>query len=287
MRLYWRARGYDHHAQHGSCAPYIGALLTSVPASVFSFFSLHETLPVFAFAPLHLCAFAPLFCSTLSASLVSALLSSLICSRLCSALLSAVVFSLSALHSPLLLGSASVSALGSSSLVAIYSQNWDSLAGLKHYHFDSSVNKSENCIFNRLLMLAPPLYVKRLQISHKSVNSAVEQLSTLSLIPADPAWLEQHSTKCLFQPVDSAIPLGTIGVADNSGGRSSQPPVVRCIASARLETILLRDDYSNRPQDLAFHASERTLHRNARLGTRGASLSCRTRQTCCTRRYSF
>ena len=72
-----------------SCAPYIGALLASVPASV-SLFSLHETLPVFAFAflhvcafaLLHLCAFALLFCSPLSAALVSALLSSLFCSSL-------------------------------------------------------------------------------------------------------------------------------------------------------------------------------------------------------------
>ena len=86
-------------------------------------------------------------------------------------------------------------------------------------------------------MLAPPLYVERLKIAYNSVNSAVEQLSTSSLIPADPAWLEQHSAKCLFQPLDSAIPVGTTGVAGNSGGRPSPPPVVRCIASVCFETI--------------------------------------------------
>ena len=49
-----------------SFAPYIGALLTSVPASVFSPFFMHETLPVFAFAPLRLCTSAPLrLCSSL------------------------------------------------------------------------------------------------------------------------------------------------------------------------------------------------------------------------------
>ena len=49
----------------------------------------HGTLPVFslcAFDPLHLCAFAPLFCSRLSA-LLFFLLVSLRCSSLCSALL--------------------------------------------------------------------------------------------------------------------------------------------------------------------------------------------------------
>ena len=86
-------------------------------------------------------------------------------------------------------------------------------------------------------MLAPPLYVERLQIAYKSVSSAIEQLSSSSLIPADPAWLEQHSAKCLFQPVDSATPVATIGVAGNSGARPSPPPVVRCIASVCFETI--------------------------------------------------
>ena len=57
-----------------SCAPYIGALLASVPTSVFSFLFLHRTLLVLAFAPLRLCASA----------LLSALLSSLRCTSLCS-----------------------------------------------------------------------------------------------------------------------------------------------------------------------------------------------------------
>ena len=82
-----------------SCAPYIGALLTSVPASV-SLSSLSTKLCPFSplrlctSARLHLCAFAPLFCSPHCAVLVSALLSSLICSCLCSALVSVLLFSL-------------------------------------------------------------------------------------------------------------------------------------------------------------------------------------------------
>ena len=72
-----------------SCAPYIGALLTNVSASVFSSFFPHGTLPV-----LNLClsAFAPLLFSLLvflrCFSLCSAhLVSPLLCNLLCSALL--------------------------------------------------------------------------------------------------------------------------------------------------------------------------------------------------------
>ena len=131
-RLYWRARGYDHYGQQGSCAPYIGALIISVPANVFSFSSLHETLPVFAFAPLHVCAFAPLHlcafaplllssqcCSGLSTALVAHLLLSLFCSSLCCGLLALCSAFDSALHSPLLLVSVlHLSACFSASLIA-------------------------------------------------------------------------------------------------------------------------------------------------------------------------
>ena len=96
-----------------SCAPYIGALLTSVPASV-------SLLSLCGFSPLRLCTSAPLrlcsallpvllwsqHCSRRSSALVSVLLfsllwssRSLLCTRLCSAFDSA-------LHSPLLLASA-------------------------------------------------------------------------------------------------------------------------------------------------------------------------------------
>ena len=66
-----------------SCAPYIGALLAIVPASVFSFLSLHRTLQILGFVPQRLLAsallsaFVSLRCSS---GLVSALHSSLLCS---------------------------------------------------------------------------------------------------------------------------------------------------------------------------------------------------------------
>lgn len=96
-------------------------------------------------------------------------------------------------------------------------------------------------------MLAPPLYTERLTLASNSVKSAVEQLCASSSVPADPAWLEQHSAKCLLQPIDSAVPTGPSGAAaaSSSGGRpsasASAPPVVRCIASVCFETIAQLD----------------------------------------------
>ena len=57
-----------------SCAPYIGALPASVPASVFLLSLSHETLPVLVFAPLRLSAPLRLCDSVLLSSLCAALL---------------------------------------------------------------------------------------------------------------------------------------------------------------------------------------------------------------------
>lgn len=90
-------------------------------------------------------------------------------------------------------------------------------------------------------MLAPPLYVERLTLASKSVNSSVEHLCASTLIPVDPAWLEQHSSKCLFQPLDSTAPTGPTAASGSSGGRPSAPPVARCIASICFETVTQLD----------------------------------------------
>ena len=107
-------------------APYIGALLTSVPASV-SLSSRYRT-KLCRFSPLCLCTSAPL---RLCSALLSVLLWVQHCSRLSSALVSVLLFSLLwssrsllcirfcfAFDSTPRFGSASVSALGSASLVA-------------------------------------------------------------------------------------------------------------------------------------------------------------------------
>ena len=68
-----------------SCAPSLGALPASVPASVSLSLSSHATLPVLASVPLLLSTFAPRLCSAhlrLRSSL--SYLSALLCSELCS-----------------------------------------------------------------------------------------------------------------------------------------------------------------------------------------------------------
>ena len=66
-----------------SCAPYIGALLASVPASVSHFLSLHETLPVLVFAPLRLCTSAHLrLCASAPLRLCASVLLSSLCADL-------------------------------------------------------------------------------------------------------------------------------------------------------------------------------------------------------------
>ena len=80
-----------------SCAPYIGALLASVPASVSSLSSLCTKLC--RFSPLRLCTSAPLrLCTSAPLRFCSALLSVLLwsqhCSRRSSALVSVLLFSL-------------------------------------------------------------------------------------------------------------------------------------------------------------------------------------------------
>ena len=76
-----------------SCAPNIRSASHQRSGYSFSLFSLHDTLPVLASAPLLLCAFAPrldsarlLLCSDLISALLSVLHFSLRCSSICSAL---------------------------------------------------------------------------------------------------------------------------------------------------------------------------------------------------------
>ena len=76
-----------------SCDHYIGALLTSVPASVFLFLSLFTKLC--RFSPLRLCTSAPLrLCTSAPLRLCSALLSVLLWSQHCTALVAHLLSSL-------------------------------------------------------------------------------------------------------------------------------------------------------------------------------------------------
>ena len=110
-----------------SCAPYIGALLSSVPASVFLFLSLRTKLC--RFSPLPLCTSAPLcLCTSAPLRLCSALLSVLLwsqhCSRRSSALVSLRCSSGSAL--PLRLWFCSATRLGVASSAFAFASAFDS-----------------------------------------------------------------------------------------------------------------------------------------------------------------
>ena len=109
MRLYWCARGYDHHAHHALLRSLysIGALPASVPASVFSFLFRTKLcqfwpLRLFCSAPLRLCS--TLLCATLSLSL----------------LCSSGFVSASALHLSPTLGSAFHSSRTTSTLLTLF-----------------------------------------------------------------------------------------------------------------------------------------------------------------------